>query len=872
MIDTPADSATGPSVPARGALRNRRSWSDRGSLLHWAFVTAAAALPAGAYAQTLEDAIDLHVAGRFEDALGAYRAVALDQVDADPVGAGIAHNNACLILIDRGEYGEALQDCEAARPLLQGDDEADLRAQNLNNLGVVYQNLARFEDAERDLRAAFELNGETDWPAGQAINLGNLGALAMVRGRYAESTRLHAAAERLATTYIAEPWAFEQQQIARINRGVVLEKLGEYRQALDLYRDALAAAEGVLPARTAALRVNIGVVYRNLGDPLRALEEIRAASVIFEETDDRAGLSNAYLNLGLVYYLNLDQLVEAETALRHALALASAADAVTERIQDLFYLGQVLLARRNDEEAEQVFRACLRLASASGSVEGQWSAMDGLAQIEENKGNLHEALAHLKQAMVLIERLRSGLDAPTQPGFFGDKRAIYSSAIRVLWGLRGGRPNPAHERDAYSIAQRAKARALLTALGTTEAPVVPASAEQVRARLGDDLLLEYFLGGDNAYLWALEQDAMTMVDLGEADGLRADAATIYGALASGNAPPAEPLERLGQRLLGVPTFAGGSDRRLHVAADQALAYVPFELLPVPGSGSALMVDRMNVSYVASGSMLARARPGASPARDLDVARFLGFADPQSERVAGGGEWMARRFDLSPLPHARQELQEAAQATGGTRRLFVGDEATEAAVREAGAIGASVLHLGTHAVVDHASAGGSAIVLAQAGDDDGLLHAREIAALDLRVKLAVLAACRTAIAPRDEGGGLASLTGAFLAAGADAVVATLWDVDDQATAAFMQQFYYYLGRGVDADRALRQAKRRLRAAADWDRPAIWAAFVLTGDGSVVAVSRRPIWMLALAALAAITLGLVVVRLGLQFRNQHGAIGS
>jgi CHAT domain-containing protein len=176
-------------------------------------------------------------------------------------------------------------------------------------------------------------------------------------------------------------------------------------------------------------------------------------------------------------------------------------------------------------------------------------------------------------------------------------------------------------------------------------------------------------------------------------------------------------------------------------------------------------------------------------------------------------------------------------------------------------GARVVHLATHAVIDERPGRGAAIVLTPGGEDDGLLVPEEIARLDDRADLTVLAACRTALGPEEGGGALASLTGSFLAAGSRGVVATLWDVGDEATAAFMAQFYWQLGEGSTPAEALRAAKRRLRADPRWNRPALWAAYVLVGDAPAVGAKRRwGMWIAGIAggALAALAFFVLVRR--------------
>ena len=133
---------------------------------------------------------------------------------------------------------------------------------------------------------------------------------------------------------------------------------------------------------------------------------------------------------------------------------------------------------------------------------------------------------------------------------------------------------------------------------------------------------------------------------------------------------------------------------------------------------------------------------------------------------------------------------------------------------------------------------------------------------------MLSGCRTALAETEltgsdgAGGGraLASLSGALLGAGARGVVASLWEVGDDATAALMEQFYFELARGRRPASALRRAKLRLAHDPRWAGAPGWAGFVLLGDPGPV---TRPYanWsalaaaIAAIAAIAALALGLV-----------------
>lgn len=800
-------------------------------------------LPLGG--QSLDHAVELHEAGRLREALRAYRAVAAATAKTDPALAAAALNNACVVQQDLGDLRAALPDCEEALRLRRADGDPISIAETLNNVGLTLEALGRAGEAEERYREALAINRKLADAGAEAINLGNLAALALQAGRYSDAMRLYNEAGDLAAKHRDEPWAAEQREIARINQGVVLEKVGAYREALDLYKGLLAGSEALDPRRRAALLVNAGVMYRNLGDPVSAVEAFREAVAVYQQLGDTAGLSNASLNLGLALHLNLARPGEAEEAYREALRLAEESGDRTEEVQDLFYLGRLLLGQGRLGEAEAAFRRCLAAASESGSAEGRWSAREGMGRIAAARGDLAGALAHLNQALEEIERVREGLERSTwRSGYFGDKRAVYAATVDVLWRLERRQPGRGFDGRALGIVQRAKARDLLDALGTVRSPAAPLTAEEIVARAGDDILLEYFLGEDRLYRWTIRRSGLRMTELGPARPVVDTVARVHRDLAKGADPEAAAVARLSRALLGDAGPLPEDGGRLRIAPDGLLHYLPFEILESP------LVERVAVSYLPSASLIGGKVTGRKRAQPAAPLRLAGFGAPNSPASPGFRE--IPRLEPVPLPAAKREIETIGQLLGGRSETFLGERATEKAFREAYARGARVVHFATHTVVDEGPGGGAAILLSPEGGDDGLLHPREIARLEGRSDLVVLAACRTALGSGEDGRALVSLTGSFLAAGSPAVVATLWDVGDAATAAFMEQLYAQLGRGLPPDEALRQAKLRLRADPRWNRPLLWAGYVLVGEAPPVAPSRMR-WMLGAAALALLGLG-------------------
>jgi CHAT domain-containing protein len=147
----------------------------------------------------------------------------------------------------------------------------------------------------------------------------------------------------------------------------------------------------------------------------------------------------------------------------------------------------------------------------------------------------------------------------------------------------------------------------------------------------------------------------------------------------------------------------------------------------------------------------------------------------------------------------------------------------------------ILHLSTHALLDETDPELSGVVLSQVDRDgkpqDGFLHLYEIYNLQLaNTDLAVLSACNTGLGKETRGEGVVGIARGFLSAGAQRVLVSLWEVEDDATAELMQRFYQALlgKRCLPPDGALAAAQRSMMADRRWQDPYYWAAFELVAS--------------------------------------------
>jgi CHAT domain-containing protein/tetratricopeptide (TPR) repeat protein len=264
-----------------------------------------------------------------------------------------------------------------------------------------------------------------------------------------------------------------------------------------------------------------------------------------------------------------------------------------------------------------------------------------------------------------------------------------------------------------------------------------------------------------------------------------------------------------QSLLAPLADVLGGHTRVTIVPDGILHVVPFDALvvsPEAARAPRYVVDEYVVSLVPS----------------------LSLAPTQESRLQPGSLVAVAGEGAVPPPGAAQELKAIRRALGSHQLLMLtGADAVESAVR-AHAGSAALLHFAAHALPNPREPLLAQIQLNPAGNDDGALHAHEIAGLELRGSIVVLSGCETATGRLLDVEGPMSLSRAFLRAGAGTTVATLWPIGENATS-FMEPFYRALAEGRTAAEALRHARLTLRAQG-YSSPLYWAPFTLMSMSS------------------------------------------
>lgn len=380
----------------------------------------------------------------------------------------------------------------------------------------------------------------------------------------------------------------------------------------------------------------------------------------------------------------------------------------------------------------------------------------------------------------------------------------------------------------------------------------------------DTVLLEYSLGHDRSYVWAVTRTSIHTYKLPAESEINNAAQKVYELLASFDRKRSDELTAAVQTLSGLvlaPVSAELNKQHVIVVADGALNYIPFQILS-PSNTSDPLVASAEVVNAPSASILGQLR-GETAERRAPAKVLLAFGDPvfvtnfaqhsdsgASVQVAAlhpteTDRWpqALRDIDVSgdsfnpaaiePLFYATRELANLRQVAGPETSISTGFDATRESLASADLSQYAILHFATHGVLNPKRPEISGLFLSMIDREgkaqNGFVGLQDIYRLHAPVDLVVLSACRTGLGKDVRGEGLIGLTRGFMYAGASSVMASLWKVDDEATAELMKRFYAnMLQGGMTPAAALRAAQNSIRQEPQWRSPRYWAAFTLQGE--------------------------------------------
>jgi CHAT domain-containing protein len=343
-----------------------------------------------------------------------------------------------------------------------------------------------------------------------------------------------------------------------------------------------------------------------------------------------------------------------------------------------------------------------------------------------------------------------------------------------------------------------------------------------------ELLVEYVLDNPHSYALALTHNTVHRYTLPSRDELEQSASQYRSEIRKQKTDLPLAQQLFNGLLRSIPEFK--EKTALIVVPDGKLHLLPFAALADNGQ---YILASHQVTVVPSGTVLhilehRAQQTGTANLPYVGVAAWTTDSPPHTllasiHRAVSGPE----RSELIALPESRHEVETIATDLPKPSTILLGANATETNFKQLPLGHYGVIHLALHGYVDPEIPDRSALVFApqQQPTDDGLLQIREIRNLHLNASLVTLSACNTGVGPVGEEG-VASIVNAFIEAGSQSVVSTLWELEDHTTAHLMTAFYDHLGHREEKSAALRQAQ--LEMLNSGEPPYYWAGFVLVGN--------------------------------------------
>jgi CHAT domain-containing protein/Tfp pilus assembly protein PilF len=751
------------------------------------------------------------------------------------------------------------------------------RANACFRLAEVQHRLGRWEEAHRSFLCSWQGFRDLGESRLESVALNRLGQVEERRGTSESALDFYARSLR-----VAEDGACEDESVfARLNRGLLLERIGEWSLALQDFeqglllasrrgkRDqeielhnalgktylALSSLDAALAQHKKAIELlresgndlllastleHRGDVYRRKGDLDRALTNYQTALKIRKRLGDARKEATTLNNMGVIYF-SARRLQEARDSFRRAAEIYQGLEDIEQAAVATINTGWSLALIGRYEEAMKAFGKGRTVVREKGLRPKEAVALLGMAWTEKTRGDLKAAERYLKEAMEIIEALRTKADLEELRGsFMAGRHSAYDFLVEVLMERHRREPAVGFDLKALEASERARSRILLDSLeGQASRPRI-SSLEDLQSLLDEDtVLLEYFLGENKSWVWMVTPETFSAIELEPRSKIEPLAREVHALMARSNEVENREEYILKatelSRLLFGPVIGRFRGRRILVVAPPELQYISFAALPDP------TIPETRASRPWPDTLLKRFQIVAEPSASVLATlrrRHLGRAPaPKPLIVVADPAYAAGRATPAPLFHPLQfsdNEARAVQAAAGGKALLVTDRgATREFVMNGGLQGYRSIHISTHGHLVRDSPGKSALVLSPVGPAGKsarqFLQANDIAGLDLQCDLVVLSACSTGLGKEIRGEGLVGLSQAFFSAGASSLVVSLWDVDDLATSELMGLFYSnLLKKNMPAPEALRQAQLSMQASARWKAPARWAGFVLQGE--------------------------------------------
>ncbi|MEH1916047.1 CHAT domain-containing protein [Nostoc sp.] len=816
------------------------------------------------------------VLGEKQKALDFYnQALLLKRAGGDRAGEATTLNNIGIVYDDLGEKQKALDFYNQALPILRAVGNRSVEAVTLSNIGAVYDALGEKQKALDFYNQALPLLRAVGNRAGVAATLNNIGKVYDDLGEKQKALDFY----NQALPLIRAVGNHAGVAATLNNIGLVYDDLGEKQKALDFFNQALPLIRAVgNRAGVAATLNNIGKVYSDLGEKQKALDFYNQALPQYRAVGNRAGVAATLNNIGLVY----DDLGEKQKALdflNQALPLRRAVGDRAGVAVTLSNIGAVYSALGEKQKALDFYNQALPLSRAVGNRSGEAITLGNIGVLFQSTNRPTEAITNLEQSLQISLEMRRGLQRENRQKFLQQNGGSAIALVDVLinqkkyaqafeWvnlfttadladytrliNAKVANPEAQQSLDDWSKKNQ-KLEALRQQLQSDRSESLPQQIRQLEAQVYSEAE-----NISRRFPEVAELFETTPIDIKNlTSSIPAGTVVVQPVLLTNvkdmpnniaffiftkdelsvikkSINPTEFNKVLTQYLNQVQddtdaSYAetGGelydiiirpiedkikalSPKQLSIIATGQLRHLPFETL-YDNKTNQFLIQKYPVNYLT--------RISNNSLKSLDVQNAVS-RKPQAVLAFGNPV----PSDLQNLPGAELEVTKIKEILPDSE-FYINKEATLEKFKSQ-ALRFSFLHLATHGCFQTEDCKKVKLKNNTLLFADEALNIANAALLGLQgTQLITLSACQTAV-DTNNGEGIAGVAYIFERAGAKAVMASLWAVEDEATQQLMVGFYQSLKQGMTKGEALQKAK--LKLIADHRHPFYWAPFVLIGD--------------------------------------------
>lgn len=350
------------------------------------------------------------------------------------------------------------------------------------------------------------------------------------------------------------------------------------------------------------------------------------------------------------------------------------------------------------------------------------------------------------------------------------------------------------------------------------------SIEALRSKLGpDSLYVAYLIGDEVNYGFTLDANSLAVFDLPPSEILIASTEKALTTIKNMNSFDRQLIKNYSDLVLG-KHIQHSTARHLVIVPDGYLHHLPFAALDLEPEHASYIPLISNYSVNLTPALQIQGTRDVT--RNNTIAIVVAGAEGELSQNAGDSDnFRTWSRQLGGLPWALQEAKQIQSIfLEQYTQILANEQASLEGLKSSGALEADILHFATHGYISDSDPNFVGLVLTQPSTRlPEFVSWRNFATLDIQAQLVVLNACDTGLGRQLNGEGLLGLSYAFMNAGAQETLTTLWEIADRPASLLMQKFYVSLKTGMTTSEALRQAQISLKDSKYW-HPFFWSGYV------------------------------------------------